>query len=69
MGKKSLEQRAKELLISKINGTAPNSRDLKSFSEELGYLVGNGYVSKFGETPKSLNYNVTDKGRLYASQK
>ena len=66
---KSLEERAKELLRWKITkkGESPNPfSNLKKIYQEIQYLLKNGYVSKSGETPKSLSYSVTSKGRKWA---
>ncbi len=72
MGEESLEQRAKNLLRLKISGYVTRVNpfaDSERVHQELSYLLDKGYVSRLGETPKSLGYSVTEAGRKWALQK
>ena len=66
---KPLEDRAKALLIWKLTkrGKAPNPfSETRKIAEELQFLTDRGYIVQSGGTPKSLDYEVTPKGRAYA---
>jgi hypothetical protein len=68
---KSLENRAKELLIEKIinlKRTTFNLRDIKKLEEQItviNYLVNNSYIVEEGETVKDFSYKITNKGRKW----
>ncbi|MFH1311130.1 MAG: hypothetical protein ABIH65_01860 [Nanoarchaeota archaeon] len=67
MAKPPLEERAKELLKWKITKKGEMANPFRqNLIPEINYLVKNGYVTRSGETPKSLSYNVTPEGRKWA---
>lgn len=70
MSNNDLEEKARGLLKYKITGEGevPNPFS-PEFLEEIQYLLNKKYISKSGETPKSLNYSVTPEGRKWALSK
>ncbi len=67
--KKSLEEKAKELLKWKITGKGKIQdpfKDVEQRYELIQYMLKKDYVAKAGQTPKSLTYTVTPKGRKWA---
>jgi len=68
---KTLEERARNLLRAKIQGIS--RKDCNPFTqapeinEVIEFLVDRGYVARHGETPKSLRYEVTPKGKKFVS--
>lgn len=68
MTKGPIEKRAKELLKFKLAGEPINfsGPNISRISEEIDYLVDQGYLVQRGETPKSLRYDVTSEGMAWA---
>lgn len=68
---RALEEKAKKLLKWKISGKgkAPNPfENPETLSAEIEFLVLNGYATRRGQTPKSLEYNITEKGKKWATK-
>ena len=67
--RKSLEERARGLLRWKITkkGETPNPfANIEERYQLIQYMLKNDYIIQRGETPKSLRYEVTPKGRKWA---
>jgi hypothetical protein len=70
--RKSLEQRAGELLHLKINNKSDEPIPFENFEktlEEIEFLLERGYVQEVGNSLKSLDYMVTLKGYKFDKEK
>ncbi len=68
--KEDLETRAKNLLKWKVTKKGASLHSFyapESIDEEIKFLFNKGYIRQ-KEGPPSLEYEITSKGREYASQ-